>query len=321
MNVSRAFEQLLLGLLSPSGSRARLVILTFHRVLRAPDPLLPGEPDVHRFEQILRWLSDLCHVLPLEDAVTRLHQGTLPARAAAITFDDGYRNNLELAKPALQAAGLPATVFVARDPLRRGIMWNDLVIEAVRNFSGCLDLQDLGLGTFDAAGDDRGACIRDLIGVLKYRDRGERDELSNELYRRAAGTEPPRQMLTEDEALDLQGDGISLGAHTLSHPILARLTDDLAFEEIEGSRRWLGALTGRLPMLFAYPNGRLGDDYESRHAEMVRASGFSAAVSTRWGAANQGSPVFELPRFTPWEQARPGFVSRILKTCVRSYAE
>ena len=68
-------------------------ILVFHRVLALPDPLFPGEVDAVRFNRICSWLADWFQVLPLDQAVRHLRAGSLPARALAITFDDGYADN------------------------------------------------------------------------------------------------------------------------------------------------------------------------------------------------------------------------------------
>lgn len=316
--MSAGLQRLLLRLLSPPGRRARLTVFTFHRTPETPDALLAGEPDAATFRQMLAWIAGLCRVLPLEEAVRALADGSLPERAAVITFDDGYRNNLTVAKPALVEAGLPATVFIAVDPVRRGYMWNDLIIDAVRGAAADVDLEDLRLGVL-RTGDDQWREIERLIGLLKYRDYAERLDVAEEVYRRSAGTAPPRQMLTEDEVLRLAGDGITLGAHTVNHPILTRLDDRRAEQEITESRSWLGEITGAAPALFAYPNGRPGDDYDARHVAMVERAGFAAAMSTRWAAATAASPRFELPRYTPWERKPGAFGARILKTCAASY--
>ena len=118
--------------LSPGGTRARLSILIYHRVLPEPDGLFPDVPDLKRFEQELHWISRWFHVLPLDEAAARLEAGSLPPRAAAITFDDGYADNATVALPALQRAGLSATFFIATSFLDGGRMWNDTVIESVR---------------------------------------------------------------------------------------------------------------------------------------------------------------------------------------------
>ena len=99
--------------MSPAGPNARLSILIFHRVLSARDPLVPEEIDAPRFDQICRWLKASFNVLPLDAAVASLKAGTLPQRAACITFDDGYADNFRVAMPILQQQGLTATFFIA----------------------------------------------------------------------------------------------------------------------------------------------------------------------------------------------------------------
>jgi peptidoglycan/xylan/chitin deacetylase (PgdA/CDA1 family) len=111
-----------LSLLSPAGERGRLSILIFHRVLARPDPLSPDEPDVVEFEAQMRWVRSWFNVLPLGAAIDRLYAGTIPPRALAITFDDGYADNEELAAPILARLGLSATFFISTGYLGGGIM-------------------------------------------------------------------------------------------------------------------------------------------------------------------------------------------------------
>lgn len=113
-------------------SGAELSILIYHRVLARPDPLFPGEVDRALFERQLRLLKRFYTVLPLSVAVQRLRDGSLPPRAACITFDDGYADNAEHALPLLRQYGLHATFFIATGYLNGGQMWNDRVIDAVR---------------------------------------------------------------------------------------------------------------------------------------------------------------------------------------------
>ena len=128
-------------------SRGKLSILIFHRVLSKADPLLPSEPSAAQFDALLRHIKTRFAVLPLSDAVRRLYDGTLPAGALAITFDDGYADNLAVAAPILQRYGIPATVFISTGYLDGRCMWNDLVIEAFRSSKQAeLDLTTLSLG-------------------------------------------------------------------------------------------------------------------------------------------------------------------------------
>jgi len=96
--------------------------------------------------------------------------------------------------------------------------------------------------------------------------------------------------------------GLDVGAHTVRHPILAELSAEDAWSEIAESKRELEALLQRPVTLFAYPNGKPGSDYRGEHVRMVKEAGYTAAVSTAWGAATRDSDVLQLPRFTPWSR-------------------
>ena len=130
-----------------SASGGRLVALFYHRVLAAPDPMLPTEPDARIFDAQMQALGGMFNVLPMDEAVARLAEGRLPPRAACITFDDGYRDNLQIAAPILPPHGMTATFFVASGFLDGGRMFNDTVRESVRRLaSGEHDLSWLELG-------------------------------------------------------------------------------------------------------------------------------------------------------------------------------
>jgi peptidoglycan/xylan/chitin deacetylase (PgdA/CDA1 family) len=311
----RAVQRNALRWLSPPGGGAHLTIFTYHRVTAEPDPLLPDEFHARSFAAQMSWIADYFRVLSLPEAVRMLAQGTLPARAAAITFDDGYANNLEVALPILQWHQLTATVFVAVDAVERGIMWNDMVIEALRRAPTELDLTKLGLGKLgmpDAAA--RAAAVEQVLSQLKYLPLAERWHRADELYRSIAGSAPPRLMMTREGVRKLADAGIDVGAHTVNHPILKGMTDDDARREIAGSAHWVADVTGRAPRSFAYPNGRPGLDYETRHAVMAREAGFELAVTTQWGYATRASNPYELPRIAPWDRTRHRFWARMVKT-------
>lgn len=303
--------------MSPGGSRARLSILIFHRVLPTPDPLFPEEIDAARFDAVCRWLAGWFHVLPLDEAVRRLHEGTLPARALAITFDDGYADNHDVALPILRRHGLNATFFVATGFLGGGIMWNDVLIEAVRRTA--LDAVDaeaatgLPLGRL-ATGSavERRAAADTLIRALKYRVPDERLAAVHAVSR-AAGVVPPAElMMTPAQVRALHAAGMRIGGHTVHHPILARLAPAAARAEIADGRRALESMIDAPVRLFAYPNGKPGEDFRDEHAVMAREAGFDAAVTTGWGAADARTDPFRLPRFTPWDRARWRFGLRLL---------
>jgi peptidoglycan/xylan/chitin deacetylase (PgdA/CDA1 family) len=299
--------------LSPAGPAARLNVFIFHRVLPSPDPLFPSEPDTVRFEIQVRWIMRWFNVLPLPDAILRLRSQGLPARAAAITFDDGYADNCTLAMPILRQAGLSATFFIATGYLDGGRMWNDSVIEVVRNANGPkLDLSDFSLGDY-AIGTvaERQKCLSQLLGALKYMEPARREKLASDMAVAAKVQAPHDLMLTSDQVRSMANAGMTIGAHTVSHPILARVAEPVARTEMIQSKRQLEAITGREVDLFAYPNGRPQSDYDMTHVRLARDVGFSAAVSTSWGTATKDSDMFQIPRFTPWDRTKLRYALRL----------
>ncbi len=309
---------LLLGLQSPAGARARLSVLIFHRVLPEPDPLFPGEMHAARFDAVCGWVRGWFNVLPLDEAARRLAEGTLPARAMAITFDDGYADNQQVAAPILRRHGLTATFFVATGFIDGGRMWNDTVIESIRRTTaGRIDLSDIeGLESLGALprtrATDRRAPIEAVIGLVKYIEPAQRAVAVGGVARAGGAELPDNLMMSSQQVRDLHRQGQRIGAHTVHHPILARIAPAEARDEILRSKRTLEALLDGPVDLFAYPNGKPGQDYAPEHAELVRDLGFKAAVSTAWGAARRGDDVFQLPRCTPWDHSRWRYGARLL---------
>lgn len=308
--------------LSPPGRQARLSILIFHRVLPRSDSLCPDLPDAARFHSMLRWITAWFNVLPLDAAVHRLGAGTLPERAAAITFDDGYEDNFSVALPLLREHDVPATFFIATGFLDGGRMFNDTVIEAIR---GCrrpeLDLENLGLGRFPLLTvQDRRAAIDACIGKLKYRPSQDRIALSERIVDCAETKVPADLMMSSQQVRELHRHGMQIGAHTVSHPMLALVAADEARREMAESRDRLRAIVDDDVILFAYPNGKPGDDFRPDHVRLAREIGFEAAVSTQPGVASALSDVMCLPRFTPWERDRVRFGLRLAANLARAPA-
>jgi len=92
----------LFAALSPAGPRAPLTVLIYHRVLREKDPLLPYEPDAREFDARMQWMRRWFNVLSVPEAIHRMRERSLPARALCVTFDDGYADNLDVALPILE---------------------------------------------------------------------------------------------------------------------------------------------------------------------------------------------------------------------------
>ncbi|MFT3804571.1 MAG: polysaccharide deacetylase family protein [Burkholderiaceae bacterium] len=298
---------------SPRGPRAKLSILTFHRVLERKDDLFPSEPDAEEFETRLRWLSSQFNLLPLGQACEQLHAGTLVERAAAISFDDGYAATLDIALPILRSLKIPATCFVATG-FSRSLMFNDRVIEAFRHTTvKHLDASSLKLGNLDLS-DPKGRrqSLIDVIQRLKYYPSGERDAIVEEIEKALDYRETKPMMLTEDRIRQIHRAGIEIGSHTRNHYILSTLPDEYARREIVAGRDDIERIIGVRPTLFAYPNGHFGTDFDARHTQMIRDAGFKFAFTTDTGCADSGTDPFLIPRFTPWDTTLFRYRARLL---------
>lgn len=293
---------------------ARLSILIFHRVLAAPDPLFPEEPDAVHFESILRSLRGGFEMVRLSDAVQALREGSLRPNSLAITFDDGYADNQDIAAPILTRLGLHATFFVADGFLDGGRMWNDTVIEALRRTSLLtLDLGDMGLGMHDLGTPvDRRRAIDYLLPAIKYLPMTERQSAADAIAKRCGARLPSHLMMSTRQLQDLHHSGMEIGGHTVNHPILCSITDDEARREIAENKRRLEGLLQAPVNLFAYPNGKPDRDFAERHAVMARDAGYLAAVTTAAGSARVGGDPMQLPRFTPWDRTPLRFQVRML---------
>lgn len=303
-------------LLAWPAHRQTLTIFAYHRVLPVPDPLRPGEVDAVIFEAQMRFLARHFAVLPLREAAGLLRQGRLPARACCITFDDGYADNLTVALPILQWHRLPATVFVATGYLDGQRMFNDAVIDIV---AACplasLDLEELDLGRHRLeTPDERRAAIVAILKKFRYRSPETREtDLTRMLEMAACGSLPAGAMLGRAQVRELADQGVEIGGHTVTHPILAAVPDERAQAEILAGKQELETITGRPVTVFAYPNGKPQRDYLTNHVAMVRSAGFELAVTTTNGVATPATDIFQLPRFMPWGASLTRLAARMVQ--------
>lgn len=309
----------LMTLVSAGRSNSRLSILIYHRVLPQRDPLFPGEVDAQAFDEQMGLLNACFNIIPLNDAIRGLRKQTLPSRAACITFDDGYADNAEVALPILQKHAIPATFFIASGFLHGGRMWNDTVIELVRNATGrVLDLSAMGLGIFDiGTTQHRQQTIHALLGKFKYLSLKTRQEQIDRMCSLVQVTLPHDLMMNPDQVRKLHDAGMEIGGHTVNHPILARLDAKAARDEIAGGKEALEQIIRAPVRLFAYPNGKPGQDYLSDHVAITKGLSFDGAVSTAWGAAKSGDDLYQLPRFTPWDRHKLMFTARMAQNLLR----
>jgi peptidoglycan/xylan/chitin deacetylase (PgdA/CDA1 family) len=190
------------------------------------------------------------------------------------------------------------------------------LIEAVRRSTRpSLPLHELGLVADGPVPLDSNASRRRAIGTairaLMYRPFEQRAALADEIARCAGVVPTDAPMMRSPQVAALHRAGMQIGAHTVSHPILAQLDERAVRAEITEGKQALEHLIGAEVGLFAYPHGRPVADYSAATVELVRDAGFNAAVSTAWGAADAAADPFQLPRFTPWDRSRWRFGARL----------
>ena len=308
------------NLLSLSGFDTRLSILIYHRVLTQLDPLIPGEDDAESFDQQMSWLTSFFNIIPLHEAVQKLQQNKLPPYSACITFDDGYADNATIALPILQKHGISATFFVSTSFLNGGRMWNDSIIELVRQIPGpTLDLRKMDLGLFEIDTiHQRQQAINILLNKLKYLPLKSRELKVKEICAISPAKLSNNLMMTSEQVKLLHDSGMEIGGHTVNHPILARTDNAVAREEIASGKKILESIIRSPVHAFAYPNGRPGQDYLSDHVQMVKELGFELAVSTSPGTAKNSSDIYQLPRIGPWDQEKLRFTLRMAQNMLKN---
>ena len=303
--------------LRPGATRLRLAVgaLIFLAIAEtvpaiAQQPAMPTQV----FERQIRYVAAHYTVLAVEDLVDRMTSGRVPRDAVAITFDDGYGDNLTHAAPILARYRVPATVFLATGFIGTGeVPWYDRLAVAVklttRPSLSSPSEEELPLGSVTA----RVVALARLQAYLKtLAEEQFQTALASVIEELGVSGDPSAKdaMLSWDDVLALRGLGFRIGAHTVTHPILSRLSLERAREEVLNSRRAIEAAVGVAPRAFAYPNGGQAD-YTPAVVELVRAAGFTCAVTTRFGMNTKTTSPWELCRGQPWEDDLPRFALKL----------
>jgi peptidoglycan/xylan/chitin deacetylase (PgdA/CDA1 family) len=291
--------------------RNKLSILIYHQVLAEPDPMRPSEPTADVFDWHMRLLRNYFTPLSLDNALHHLQHNSLPANAVCVTFDDGYLNNLTVAQPILAKYDIPATVYIATGFSGGTNMWNDRVIHLFADKKRQqLSLQGEKVELADW--QQRRELARQWLMKLKYLPIGPRLTEVDKLYQENEAAEQAPLMMNPAQIKQLAAAGVSIGAHTVNHPILKVLPATEQQNEILQSKQQLEQWTGQPVMHFAYPNGVFGRDFDETALDIVQHTGFDSAVTTDWGVSTHNNSVYKLKRFTPWDRSKLRFHIRLV---------
>jgi peptidoglycan/xylan/chitin deacetylase (PgdA/CDA1 family) len=278
----------------------RLLILLWHNVEGTWYHPSPPGIGTQGLACQLRRLSRLATIVPLADALNTLRSGnSLPPRAVSLTFDDGYRDNLELAAPLLRELELPATFFLVPGVLSREVRpwWEELAWgftcasrpsvtwegrtlpargERARRSSFLWAAERLK--TFDRTDLER--AVDQLLELLQPTGRPDHDEL----------------FLDWDGARNLIRQGFAVGSHSMYHTVLSRETPEEQVRNLVASRARLEAELDAPIELVAYPSGTR-NDYDQSTIDAARQAGHSYGLAAHAGVHTPRTSPYAVPRF------------------------
>jgi peptidoglycan/xylan/chitin deacetylase (PgdA/CDA1 family) len=299
--------------------RGGLAVVTYHGVLppsyKAIDPGFDGNLlTADAFRQQLRLLKTKYAVISPDEALRWCRgEAELPQRAALLTCDDGLLNNLTEMVPILQEEGLRCIFFITGQSLseQRTLLWyQELLLLLLRAPAGSFKIQwedNETAGILDGREQRRAVwwnVVKQLSGVdhearkrflAAAHDSFGLDDTLRFFLKTHPETERHFCLLTRKELWELASAGMTIGAHTMSHPILSQLPDELAWGEITESRNHLESALGQSIWAFAYP---FGDEASvtPRILSMTREAGFEASFMNIGGGLGTQLPVHAMPR-------------------------
>lgn len=256
-----------------------------------------GTEDFSRdtFTAGLRFLTGRFDVVPLATIVNNVRKGDPgTGREVALTFDDGLRNNFTVLYPILQRFEAPATFFVVPGLVERNEwIWTHEARERLSSLTA-VDCYVFA-GELQAPSSE---CM-EIVEWMKTVPNKQRIEILERIRERTKKFVPSRaqhekfDLMNWEELLNLNPKLITIGSHSMSHPILSNIAGDEIESEIVESRRLLEKRLQRPVEYFCYPNG----NYDEKIVEAVRKT-YTAAIAVISKTVNSGEDPYRLPRIS-----------------------
>jgi peptidoglycan/xylan/chitin deacetylase (PgdA/CDA1 family) len=252
------------------------------------------------FAAHVAYLASNYRVLPLPEAADTLRRGlSLPQNAVAITFDDGYADNLHAAE-VLARHGLSATFYLTAGCLAGGEpFWPSVLRSLLAGIDGpelFVTVPGVDLRLPVASKAEKRAAVAKLTKTFKAHPVPVREAIRKRLRELSTNTSAASPMLTWDEVRRMHALGMTIGSHTMTHPNLPNAGPERARAEIFESKARLEAEIGAPVTMFSYPNGG-AERYMTREvASLVREAGYAAATTSRNAFATPSSDLFALER-------------------------
>ncbi len=290
-------------------------ILRYHSIQDRPEQFADtiGCTSIHAtaiFERHMQLIAKRFRAVSMDDVALFLKgDKSLPQRAVAITFDDGYKDNFRVAAPILNRFGIPAAFYLLVDSVDRSkAPWYCLLRHAFMT-SRNPDWRDPATGMVRELTDSeaRENAFLSAAEICAKSSAPAREEvLQNAL--RALHPEPfPTEndlMMTWDDARTLVKSGHIVGSHTMTHPNLAQVSAADARSELTDSKLKLETELGRPVKHFCYPHPALNPQWNETTLKITEELGYTTAVTTTVGAVRADARALAIPRtYVPRDEA------------------
>jgi peptidoglycan/xylan/chitin deacetylase (PgdA/CDA1 family) len=305
------------GYLRGRANGGDLCIVTYHGVLPAGYAVTDPDHDgalvsAEEFRRQLRLLKSRYHVVSPDEVLAWAVEGReLPKRSVLLTCDDGLLNTLTDMVPILREENLCCLFFVlgaSTGQSSETLWYNDLYLALLAAPSGIFSFDTLGMTVELKGREKRREVLGSLVKRLSRFDQTERNTfieraraqfgLGKEWDGECRSSEGRRRrftLLNLNQLRQLVDQGMCIGSHTLSHPVLSQQSPELAWKEISESRRALENALGKAVCALAYPFGD-PSSVGSREWQMAEQAGFGCAFMNVGGGFGAALPKFALPR-------------------------
>jgi peptidoglycan/xylan/chitin deacetylase (PgdA/CDA1 family) len=244
-------------------------------------------------------------VVPLRQMVYELQEPRAEGQSVAVTFDDGYLGTYSEAFPVLKEYAIPATVYLTAGSVESGeLAWYDRIFlrfqRATSEVTVCLDSERAFRLTDFASRVEAATTVVLYLRTLPDEQRRRWCE-SFEQAMPAPCTETRGSMMTWDQVREMRRAGISIGCHTMTHPVLSRLAPDVLQQEVAGSKRLIENRLDAAVEDFAFPFGKPRDCGTVRGAQLS-AMGFHTGMTTILGVNEPHTDRFRLRRMVQGDE-------------------
>ena len=284
----------------------RFYIIPYHMIVDKPNGFYP-ETSTADFEKQIAHLVKNYRVISLDEIVERVKTRSSLRCCVAVTFDDGFRDNYEIVYPILRKYNIPATIFLTTGYIDSGtapwfIKFRYIFMKTEKTELR-LRLDDKNIFFPMHTKKAKFAASDRVMAYLKSCPEKQRLLLLDRLCKKLEVNEfqgIDNLMLTWDQIKPMASHGISFGAHTVNHPILSRISIEIAEREILESKNTIEKEIEKSVTSFAYPFGKKSQ-YTPQIFPILQELGFKCAVTTGLRPNTYSVNLFEFNRPVPWE--------------------